>query len=224
MNISRTREQIRFWTPLRLTLTLLTFVLLASIGISSCTQPTTGLGSNSKPNSASANANKDGKPTTAAQPPGEPPAPLPAKVLEAKLQGLDGSAFKLSDYRGKIVVVNLWATWCGPCRSETPELVKLSEDYKSKGVEIVGLTSEDKDVSEDAVKAFVNQYKVPYRIGWSTQEVAVGLMQGQIRNSIPQSFILTREGRVYKRFIGYSPTQTPSQLRAALDEALNTPG
>jgi thiol-disulfide isomerase/thioredoxin len=114
--------------------------------------------------------------------------------------------------------VNLWATWCGPCRMETPELVKLNKEFRDRGVEMIGLSTEDPDASAQSVSDFVREYKVDYQIGWATREVALGLMQG--RTNIPQSFIIARDGRIVRRFIGFSPSSTPVQLRQALEQAL----
>ena len=116
------------------------------------------------------------------------------------------------------MLVNLWATWCGPCRQEMPELVKLYKEYKSKGLEIVGLTTEDPDSTAERVQSFVQANRINYRIGWASNELASTLMQG--RNSIPQSYIISRDGFILKRFVGYSPVQTPPQLREAIEDAL----
>jgi thiol-disulfide isomerase/thioredoxin len=151
-----------------------------------------------------------------------PPAALvklPETVLDAQLTAADGAAFKLADYSGKVLLVNLWATWCGPCRQETPELVKLYKEFKSKGLEVVGLTTENPDTAAALVKDFVRANGVTYRIGWASNEFAWTLMQG--RDVIPQSFVIARDGRIVKRFIGFGVTQTPAQLRAAVEEALN---
>ena len=118
------------------------------------------------------------------------------------------------------MLVNLWATWCGPCRMETPELVKLHKEYQSRGVEMIGLSTEDPDASAESVAEFVKEYDVKYHIGWATREVAITLMQG--RTNIPQSFIIARDGRIVKRFIGFRPDATPQQIRQALDEALKS--
>lgn len=209
-----------FWTPARVVFTFITFALLASIGFSSCSQSTPV----SQDNSVS-KAN-DGKSTTtvsANNPTSAPPVnnPLPASVMNTELTALDGSKFKLADYRGKVVMVNLWATWCGPCRSEIPDLVKVSQEFKTKGVEIIGLTNEDPETTEDRVKEFVRDYKITYRLGWAEQSFALDLMQGQVRNNIPQSFVISRDGRVLKRFIGFSLAETPAKLRQALEDAVN---
>jgi len=147
---------------------------------------------------------------------------LPPVVLETELRAASGSPIKLSDYSGKVLLVNLWATWCGPCRLETPELVKLHKEYQPRGVEMVALSTENPDASAQRVVDFVKAFNVDYHVGWATPEVALTLMQG--RDSIPQSFIITREGRILKRFIGFSPITTPPQLRQALEDALAAKG
>jgi thiol-disulfide isomerase/thioredoxin len=135
---------------------------------------------------------------------------LPRPILEAENKAASGDPIKLSDYSGKVVLVNLWATWCGPCRMETPELVKLHKEYQSRGVEMIGLSTEDPEASAESVSEFVREYNVDYHIGWATREVAQTLMQG--RASIPQSFVIARNGRIVKRFIGFRADLTPGQI------------
>jgi thiol-disulfide isomerase/thioredoxin len=150
--------------------------------------------------------------------------PLAASVLNTDLKDLSGKTFKLSDYAGKVVVVNLWATWCGPCRTEIPELIKLSDEYKSRGVELIGLTNEDPTDSEALVKDFVAKQKITYRIGWGDRNLEVGLMQGDVKNVIPQSFVITGDGRVIKHFVGFNPETTPKNLRQAVELAISLKG
>jgi thiol-disulfide isomerase/thioredoxin len=198
----------RFWTPARLGLTLLTLALIAAFGVSSCSRT---------PETA-----KESPPKTAAPGSGGPVAgtPRPASLMTTELKTIDGKAIKLSDYAGKVVIVNLWATWCGPCRIEIPHLIEIANEYKGR-VELIGLTNEDPVVDAEKVKNFMRDHNINYTIGWASQEFALGLMQGNIRNSIPQSFVITRDGRVFKRFVGFSPTQTPPQMREAVELAVN---
>ena len=84
---------------------------------------------------------------------------------------------------------------------------------------MIGLSTENPDASADSVREFVHDFNVDYRIGWATPEVAITLMQG--RDAIPQSFVISRSGRVIKRFVGFNPMLTPPQIREALQEALN---
>lgn len=126
----------------------------------------------------------------------------------------------LSDYSGKVMLVNLWATWCGPCRSEIPELVKLHKEFAPKGFEIVGLSTENPTSSGDSVRSFVADFNMDYQVGWASPEVAIAFMQMTQRDAIPQSFIISRDGKVLKQFVGFNPIGTPPQIRQAIEDAL----
>ena len=89
---------------------------------------------------------------------------------------------------------------------------------------MVGLTTEDPDATAEAVRNFVRDFQVDYRIGWATRDVAIGLMQLGQSTSIPQSFIISREGRVLNHFVGFSAVYTAPKLRQALEDALNGRG
>jgi cytochrome c biogenesis protein CcmG/thiol:disulfide interchange protein DsbE len=208
--MSQTKEvnKIRFWTPLRVACTVIALGLLAAFGVSSC---------NSNDPSSTTNANRPAAPTRPAA-----LATLPQPILDAENKATSGSPIKLGNYSGKVLLVNLWATWCGPCRSETPELVKLHKEYQSRGVEMIGLSTEDPEASAESVSDFIREYKVDYQIGWAKREVAQTLMQG--RTSIPQSFVIARDGRIVKRFIGFRADLTPGQIKAAIEEALAEKG
>ena len=211
-------EVKKFWTPLRIVFTFVVLALLATFGVSSCNSSDqrsagpAGVASNSTSVSTTAPSLKPAPPTSAAL------NSLPPNVRDVELQAANGAPIKLSDYSGKVLVVNLWATWCGPCRMETPELVKLHKEFRSRGVEMVGLSTENPDNSAQQVRDFVHAFNVDYRVGWATSDVALTLMQG--REAIPQSFIITRDGRIMKRFVGFSPENTPQQIRQALEDAL----
>jgi thiol-disulfide isomerase/thioredoxin len=142
---------------------------------------------------------------------------LPPEVSVAPLKDTTGASFKLADFFGKVMVVNLWATWCGPCRREIPELVKLHKEFHSRGVEIIGLSTENPDASAEKVRKFIQDFQIDYRIGWAPVEVGAPLMQGH--EAIPQIFVITRDGRILKRFVGFSAAYT-SQLKQALEDAL----
>ena len=198
-------NKIRFWTPLRLAITLLAFGSLAAFIVSSCN-------SNDPPSTTANRASRPGTLNT-----------LPRTVLDAENRAATSAApIKLADYSGKVLLVNLWATWCGPCRMETPELVKIHKEYQTRGVEMIGLSTEDPDASAQSVSEFVREFKVDYQIGWAKREVAQILMQG--RTNIPQSFIIARDGRIVRRFIGFNPDTTPTQLKDALEQALKGEG
>jgi peroxiredoxin len=144
---------------------------------------------------------------------------LPASVLDAKLKAARGRSFRLSDYSGKVLVVNLWATWVGPCLMETPELVKLHKQFRSQGVEMVGLSPENPAKSTREVRKWVRHFRVHYMIGWAIPEVAATLMHG--REAIPQTFVISRTGRIVRRFVGLNPVTSLPHLKLAIEEALN---
>src|SRR5215813_3686190 len=200
--INKELNKVRFWTPLRVACTVIPFGLLAAFGVSSC---------NSNDPSSTSTANSSATP---ARPTGM--ATLPQPILQAENKATSGGPIKLANYSGKVLVVNLWATWCGPCRMEIPELVKLHKEFQSRGVEMVGLSTEDPEASAQSVSDFVRDFEVDYQVGWATREVAITLMQG--RTSIPQSFVIARDGRIVRRFIGFNPDTTPPQLKQALEE------
>ena len=204
--MSQTNEvnQIKFWTPLRVACTVIALGLVAAFGVSSC---------NSNDPTSTTNTNQPAATTRPAA-----MATLPQPILDAENKASTGGPIKLGNYSGKVLLVNLWATWCGPCRMETPELVKLHKEYQSRGVEMIGLSTEDPAASAESVSDFIREYKVDYQIGWAKPEVAQTLMAG--RGSIPQSFVIARDGRIVRRFIGFRPDLTPGQIKAALEEAL----
>src|SRR6266480_4748316 len=143
-----------------------------------------------------------------------PPAPdLPPAVSVAPLKDVNGSPFKLADFFGKVAVVNFWATWCGPCRQEIPELVKLHKEFHSRGVEMIGLSTENPEASAEKVRKFIQDFQVDYRIGWAPGEVAGPLMQGY--DAIPQTFVISRDGWILKHFVGFSSANTREQLKQA---------
>lgn len=188
-----TTPAIKFWTPLRIVSLLIVLVLVAAISISSCNM--------NAPSSSTANL-----------------PVVPSVVFDTEMRAANGDPIKLSNYSGKVLFVNLWATWCGPCRMETPELVRLHKEYQSRGVEFIGLSTEDPNTSAQKVRDFMTQYSVDYHIGWATREVALTLMDG--KTTIPQSFIITRDGKLFRKIDGFHPRRTPPELKKALDEAL----
>jgi len=154
----------------------------------------------------------------ASRPAGAAPEPLPDNVMQASINLLDGQKTKLSDYSGKVLVVDLWATWCGPCRQEIPHLVQIARDYKSKGVEVIGLTGEDPEMYTEMVKQFAVDYKINYPIGWADGPLQIGLSRG--RGAIPQTYIIGRDGKVLKHFVGFNPIISLPQMKAAIEAAV----
>ena len=143
---------------------------------------------------------------------GVSPAAERKSATDFTLNDLNGEKWTLSEHRGKVVVVNYWATWCPPCRVETPGLVSFAGEYQPRGVEMVGVTV-DEDIS--AVPPFAEQYNVNYRI----------LVEGPNPNlpmdgmPLPTTFLYDKNGRLAKRYTGMVLESTlSSDVEALLAE------
>jgi thiol-disulfide isomerase/thioredoxin len=213
----------KIWTGARLALSALTFSLLA-IALSASCNPTDSSrdGSRNAPPAPAAPAATAANATPRQQQNNQPPVqatptPLPDELLNAALTTLDGKSLRLSDLKGKVVILNMWATWCGPCRREIPDFIKIQEDYKGRGVEVLGITSEDERNTAEQVKEFVKEFKINYKVvlideaGWASFLAP--------RYSIPQTYVLGQDGRLLQKFVGYSP-QVAVLARSIADQAL----
>jgi thiol-disulfide isomerase/thioredoxin len=143
---------------------------------------------------------------------------LPANVVDVELKRLGGGSFRLSDYSGKPMVLYLWATWCIPCRLETPALVKLQRRFRSRGLVVIALSTENPVDSEEEVRDFARRFSVNHLTGWATSEVAITLLQG--RDAIPQAYVISRSRKIVRRFVGFDQVTTPRLLRASIQKAL----
>jgi thiol-disulfide isomerase/thioredoxin len=108
---------------------------------------------------------------------------------------------KLSDYKGKVVLLDFYATWCEPCRAETPHLVQLQKQYAGQGLQVIGLNVGGEDDREQ-VPNFAKEFGIQYPLAFPDDELADGYL-GDNQN-IPQAFVFGRSGNLIKRFVGYS--------------------
>lgn len=122
----------------------------------------------------------------------------PDQAPDFKVDDLDGNPLSLSASRGKVILLNFWATWCGPCRAEIPDLIELQKKYADR-LQIIGLDVDvdDDDVSE--VKAFVEKNGVNYPVGMATNEIRI--QYGGVA-ALPTSFVLDDQGRVVQKHEG----------------------
>src|SRR5467141_1435801 len=135
----------------------------------------------------------------------------PDAAPEFKLDALDGKPLSLATARGKVVLLNFWATWCGPCRAEIPDLIALQQKYKDQ-LQIIGLTVDDDDAS--MVKQVVAEEHVNYPVAMSSPEVR--LQYGGI-SALPTSFVLDAQGRVVQKHEGLrDPALYETEIRALL--------
>ena len=209
------RSDEKVWTRRRIMSVAASLVMISALGIiSGDLLPVATAATTSNPVNANASASTPVPAVTAA--PTEL-TDLPPEITVAPLKDAKGASFKLADFFGKVMVINLWATWCGPCRREIPELVKLNKEFHSRGVEMIGLSTENPEASAEKVRKFMQDFQIDYRIGWAPAEVGVPLMQGH--EAIPQIFVISRDGRILQRFIGYSAAYS-TQLKQVLEDAL----
>ncbi len=126
--------------------------------------------------------------------------PAPAAITNAEFKLIDGKTFKLGEEKGSVILFNLWATWCGPCRGEMPELVALQDKFRDKKFKIVGLDVDNEP--EDEVKEFAAKMKLNYEIGWGEENVVGEFIKFSKFSGIPQSFLVDRQGRLRGVFAG----------------------
>jgi thiol-disulfide isomerase/thioredoxin len=129
--------------------------------------------------------------------------PIATAVAQAELKNLDGTTFKVADKKGKVLLLNMWATWCGPCRSEMPTLVKMQEAHRDKGLEIIGLDTDDETVED--INKFAAEMKLNYTLVWADTAMQAALLKISKFQGIPQSFIVDRDGNLRGVFRGANP-------------------
>ena len=142
---------------------------------------------------------------------------LPETLLERRIRSLDDNSFRLADFSGKVMVINLWASWCGPCRREIPEYEKVRKDYLGKNVEFIALTVDDTRATPQVFK-FVRDTGFSFILGWADKEMARVLMGS--KRAIPQTLIVDAGGNIVNHWAGYSPKEGGNRLREAIDNAL----
>ncbi len=135
----------------------------------------------------------------------------PDPAPDFRLTTLEGRALSLADYKNKVVLLNFWATWCGPCRAEVPDLVELQNKYKDR-LQIIGLVVDDED--QDAIHKFVAEFGINYPVALATD--AMRLQYGGIP-ALPTSFVLNAEGRIVQKHEGLrDPVLYEVEIRALL--------
>src|SRR5215471_4494236 len=115
-----------------------------------------------------------------------------------KLTDLNSRSVSFSDFRGRVVILDFWATWCVPCRVEIPHFVELQKQYGAKGLAVIGVSLDEQ--GPDAVKRFVKQFEVNYSIVIGNEKIAE--KYGGIV-ALPTTFVIDRKGRIASQHIGY---------------------
>lgn len=138
-------------------------------------------------------------------------APFPASAPDFTLKTLDGQEMTLSKLRGKVVLLDFWATWCGPCRESIPHLIQLYKTYQEKGLEVIGMNMDRGDI--DTVRHFVKSMDIPYPILVTTEDV--------VRNygvtGLPTTIFIDKTGKIREKIPGFSST-IAKQMAARAEE------
>ena len=131
--------------------------------------------------------------------------------LDIVLKDMNDAEYRMADLKGKVVLVNFWASWCAPCLAEIPEFIKVREEYHDKGFEILGISTDD---TPEQLRDFAAQYRTNYPLVQVTAEVedAYGPVFG-----LPTSILIARDGSVCKRHFGpLSKEQLEQELKSLL--------
>lgn len=138
------------------------------------------------------------------------------KAAEFSLPAVNGETVALQNLRGKVVLLNFWATWCGPCRQELPELARLQEKFRQRGLMVVAVTV---DNEVENVQAFLKKYDVKLQALWDKKKKVADAYAVE---KMPSSYLLDRNGVV--RFIhrGYTP-EALKRIEAEIDDLLDKP-
>ncbi|MFB6249551.1 MAG: TlpA disulfide reductase family protein [Salinibacter sp.] len=137
------------------------------------------------------------------------PVPAPDTTLET----LDGQTINLAEQKGKVILVNFWATWCGPCRKEIPDLIDLYSSMQEEGLMVVGVAVDDKGT--DVVRPFVEKQGINYPIVVDTTRSVESHFEAMY--GLPTTYVVNPEGQIVRRILGIFPTE---KMKPTLKEML----
>ena len=130
-----------------------------------------------------------------------------------------GKRARISDFKGKVVLLDFYATWCEPCRQETPHLVALHQKYQSQGLQIIGLNVGGED-DYGQVPEYRQSFGIEYPLGIPDDELIEQLLGDN--GNIPQTFLINRQGKLVSHLVGFSETRAP-ELQRFIESELQSP-
>jgi len=135
-----------------------------------------------------------------------------------KLKDLEGKTVSLEEYRGRIVVVDFWATWCSPCLMSIPELVEIQEKYRDKGVTVLGISVDlPENISEADLRVFKDKLKMNYSILRADRQVMADYFAGgESQVAIPTLFVVDQQGKIRDKLVGFRPGKLEEALQKLL--------
>ena len=134
--------------------------------------------------------------------------PLASGLADAEFELLDGSTFKISDRKGNVLLINIWGTWCGPCKAEMPYLVALQDEYRSRGFEVIGLNIGDGGGTPEPIElinSFADKMKLNYTLARSSTASTTQFYSITKQQVVPQTILVDREGHLRGVFVGGGP-------------------
>jgi len=144
--------------------------------------------------------------------------PTPKRITKLGSMEINNQRMTLADFKGKVVVLDFYATWCEPCRAETPHLVNLQQQYSNQGLQVIGLNVGGDD-DRDKVPAFAKEFSISYPLGFPDDDFVDQYLSDN--QNIPQSFVFDRNGTLVKRFVGYDEG-AGAELERLIQSALAT--
>ena len=144
-------------------------------------------------------------------------------MANAEIEALDGKITKVSDHKGKVLMLNLWGIWCGPCRDEMPHLNQMQKQYADKGLEIISLNVGDHELRPepvDNIKKFIEQMKLDYNIARVNNDSLSQFYLISKAQAIPQTFLIDRGSHLRGVWVG-GGQNVFNQLQQALDKTMN---
>ncbi|MBL8169477.1 MAG: TlpA family protein disulfide reductase [Acidobacteria bacterium] len=139
-------------------------------------------------------------------------------VARQPMRTLDGQMFNLQDLRGKVVVLDFFAVWCGHSKQHIPTMTRFGEAEKQRGLQIIGLAAEDADTTRTRVEEFIQQMKIAYPVGLVKDEVFARFVESR-DVSVPQTLIYGRDGKLVAHFAGHDAT-VDTELTATVKREL----